>query len=46
MVAYTEIEETFHAVPVPPSKQPNYFEIDGIHFILIYMFVLFVMALQ
>lgn len=46
-VNYTEIEETLTPAAIAPvMREPERFKIEGIHFIIVYMFMLLVMTLQ
>jgi hypothetical protein len=47
-LAYTEIEETIapSVIAKPPIREPERFRIEGIHFIVVYIFILLVMTLQ
>lgn len=50
-VAYTEIEDTFYE---PVARRPQYvvqeqpkkFQIEGIHFIVVYLFMLLIMTIS
>lgn len=47
-VSYTEIEDTFYEPPrvQAPVQAPQRFQVEGIHFIVVYLFMLLIMTLS
>lgn len=47
MLSYAEIEDVYYIKPSPPPTQkPRMFEIDGLHFIIIYIIALAFLVLS